>query len=116
MGALGTFTFPAGLYAYVGSAQRHREARLARHLRRDKRLKWHIDYFRAAGEVRAVTRLQGGREAECRLASLLAAQPGASLPVARFGASDCRCPGHLIRFEAATLWIPGPLEAYPGRD
>lgn len=46
VGALGTFVFPAGRYLYTGSARRGAAARIARHARRDKRLRWHIDYFR----------------------------------------------------------------------
>ena len=47
VGKLGMFTFPAGYYLYVGSAlgPGGLEARLARHRRRGKKLRWHIDYL-----------------------------------------------------------------------
>ena len=45
IGALGELAFPAGLYAYVGSAQNSLEKRATRHLRKEKRLFWHIDYL-----------------------------------------------------------------------
>ena len=36
IGALGSFTFRAGVYLYVGSAQRNLTARVERHGRKDK--------------------------------------------------------------------------------
>jgi Uri superfamily endonuclease len=36
IGALGEVTFPAGLYAYVGSAQNNLELRVKRHQRKEK--------------------------------------------------------------------------------
>lgn len=96
VGALGSLTFAPGLYAYVGSAQRNRPARIARHLRRDKVRRWHIDYFRPAAEVVAVTLCDGGRADECRLARHLVETFGAKPAFPRFGASDCGCPGHLL--------------------
>ena len=45
VGALGSFTFRAGVYLYVGSAQRNLAARVERHGRKDKPLRWHIDYL-----------------------------------------------------------------------
>ncbi len=43
IGALGVQEFPAGHYLYTGSARRNLEARIHRHLRREKKLRWHID-------------------------------------------------------------------------
>lgn len=92
IGRLGTFDFPAGDYVYTGSASRNLEARIARHLRPDKRPHWHIDYLLAAPGVTvlAVTHSATG---ECALNQ---ATPG-SAPVPRFGATDCRlgCGSHL---------------------
>lgn len=96
VGALGSYTFAPGLYAYVGSAQKNRRARIARHLRREKPLRWHIDYFRPATDVVAVTLCDGDRVDECRLVDHLVATLGAERACPRFGASDCRCPGHLL--------------------
>lgn len=103
VGALGTFTFAPGLYAYVGSAQRNRRARVARHLRTGKIHRWHIDYFREAARVIAVTLCDGDRSGECRLVQQLVDAYGAEWACSRFGASDCRCPGHLLRVAQDTL-------------
>ena len=45
VGALGKLTFTKGLYAYVGSAQVNLEKRVGRHLGKEKRKFWHIDYL-----------------------------------------------------------------------
>ncbi|MGE5465801.1 MAG: GIY-YIG nuclease family protein [Ignavibacteria bacterium] len=94
VGRLGRFDFPAGTYVYTGSAKRNLEARIARHLRREKTLRWHIDYLLAAPGV-SVVEVQRSRRHECRWnratrGEILA--PG-------FGASDCAagCGSHLKR-------------------
>lgn len=95
-GSLGLVALPPGLYAYVGSAQRRRSARIARHLQPEKPLRWHIDYIRPHARVVAVSLVDGTRDGECRLAQQLTETLGARVAVPRFGASDCRCPGHLL--------------------
>ncbi|MCL4467217.1 MAG: GIY-YIG nuclease family protein [Chloroflexi bacterium] len=98
---MGRFSFPAGHYAYLGSALGGLRARLARHLAGGGKAHWHVDYLRPlAADVRAWA-LVGRERQECALAAALARQPGSSLAVPRFGSSDCRCPGHLV-------WLPGP--------
>ena len=94
VGALGSIPFEPGIYLYVGRARRHLRQRLERHMRHARRRRWHIDYLleaAAAREAYIVPTLQ-----ECALARELAAAPGARV-IPRFGSSDCRCPGHLIR-------------------
>ncbi len=91
VGSLGAVTFRRGWYAYVGSARRGRDARVARHRRAGKPLRWHADYLfsrHPAGRAWLIdTRLS-----ECELAARLG---GEGVP--RFGSSDCRCGGHLVR-------------------
>jgi len=92
VGRLGIFTFPAGRYVYTGSAKCNLEARIARHLRAEKNLRWHIDYLLAAPGAR-VSGVRRSKQGECVLHSRT---PGA-IPVPGFGASDCRagCGSHL---------------------
>ena len=107
VGALGEYTFPAGDYAYVGRAKRGFDARLARHRRLDdKTIRWHFDYLRAAG--RWIEARTPHAESECTLADRLADRAGAERFVDGFGASDCRCGGHLVRFEGEAQ-LPGEL-------
>ena len=94
VGALGRFPFAAGVYLYVGSAQRNRKARVDRHGRKDKPLRWHIDYLSAKARMLGAVLVAGSRRQECRLARTLAASLPRAVP--RFGASDCGCGGHLF--------------------
>lgn len=102
VGRLGEFDFDAGWYAYVGSARGPGglAARIARHQREPKPRHWHIDYLRAHAELIAVWYTVGSLGRECSWAGVLRHRPQASLPIPGFGASDCRCPGHLIYFGA----------------
>lgn len=95
LGGLGHRTFPPGFYVYTGSARRGLNRRIARHLRLRKRFHWHVDFLRAHSlRVQAFPiRASSG---ECALAADVA-RIGREL-VAGFGSSDCRCPGHLVRF------------------
>ncbi len=96
VGRLGRKRFPAGYYAYVGSAVRNRDARLMRHLRTSKKKRWHVDYLREKAEIRGIYLC--GIE-ECALNELLAKVPGCEVPVPGFGSSDCAsCESHLAYF------------------
>lgn len=94
VGRLGTFDFPAGRYVYTGSARRNFEARIQRHLRRDKALHWHIDYLLASPGVRIIA-VKRSRRDEC---ALNRGTRGCAV-AAGFGASDCTagCAAHLKR-------------------
>ena len=109
IGRLGRRRFPAGHYLYLGSARGPGglAARLGRHRRLEKRQHWHIDYLRSAMEVQGVWALASDEALECRWAQAAAILPGAAIPVGRFGASDCRCPAHLVH-----LQDPSPLERF----
>jgi endonuclease-3 len=102
VGALGALDFPAGWYAYTGTAlgpggfarvERHRELASGE---RDTR-HWHVDYLLGHPAVRvdAVARTPGA-DRECAVSEALAAAEGTER-VLDFGASDCDCAGHLVR-------------------
>jgi Uri superfamily endonuclease len=107
VGRLGFFRFLAGWYAYVGSARGPGglAARLARHLRPLKAMHWHIDYLRVQAQPVEIWYATGKQRRECAWALALLGLRGASAPVSRFGASDCRCPAHLIYFAAPPDWM-----------
>ncbi len=102
VGTLGTVFFNKGLYAYVGSAQNNLEKRIERHLRREKKLFWHIDYLLEDPKVQVVKVLfsSGGKKAECQLAKKLGSF---AVGVEGFGSSDCNCVSHLFRFDDVGL-------------
>jgi Uri superfamily endonuclease len=92
IGRLGGFDFPAGRYVYTGSARRNLDARIARHFRHEKALRWHIDYLLTSQGVRVVEVVRSPR-GEC---ALNRASRGRILAFG-FGASDCHadCGAHL---------------------
>ena len=94
VGQLGCYYFKPGVYLYVGSAQRNLPARLKRHDRRIKPLRWHIDYLSTQAAMIGVMIVPGPRERECELAKELSDMYELAVP--GFGASDCRCGGHLF--------------------
>ena len=92
VGKLGYVSLPKASYAYVGSAMNGLRARLARHLRRKKKLHWHIDYLLKEAEVEEIILCPGKKRVECSLAQALA---GKFQSVPGFGSSDCKCRSHL---------------------
>jgi len=95
VGRLGRRFFGPGWYCYAGSAQRGLLARLRRHARRRKVRHWHIDSLTAVGSVVGAWVGESAKSAECRLAAALSVRGEVTVG---FGASDCRCRGHLVRF------------------
>ncbi len=92
IGRLGNFTFRPGVYLYSGSARRGLRSRINRHLRREKKLRWHIDYL-LDSPVAEVRRVLISTRPECELVR----KGGGLVVVPGFGASDCRsgCASHL---------------------
>ena len=100
VGRLGTFNFPSGYYIYVGSAMSGFAGRINRHLKRKKRMRWHIDYFLEVADLLWVDLYETEDTTdECRLCAQVAQLKGAAIIADRFGASDCRCKSHLYYFE-----------------
>ncbi len=119
-------TLPPGHYLYAGSARGPGglRARLSRHLKRRKKIRWHVDQLTTrSGFICALPfpdapepahKLQSGAEhqpepvpppepesntSECQLASLLL-NAGFSHPLPGFGSSDCSsCNSHLLRWQ-----------------
>ncbi|HKJ70394.1 MAG TPA: GIY-YIG nuclease family protein [Gammaproteobacteria bacterium] len=114
VGALGRCTFPAGWYAYTGSARRGLRARLRRHCAPPaaKRMRWHVDYLLTSPHA-AIRFMQLSGDPECAVNQRVA---GTS-PCPGFGASDCRggCGSHLrYRGPAFDLQALAPSPS-PGR-
>lgn len=112
VGALGLCRFPAGYYAYAGSAQRNLPARLRRHSLVTKPRHWHLDYLRPYGTMLGAAAAAAGKPAECGISRALAATPGAGVPAPGFGASDCRCTAHLYWFARRPPVIDQPALLY----
>ncbi|HDQ05914.1 MAG TPA: GIY-YIG nuclease family protein [Candidatus Bathyarchaeota archaeon] len=108
VGKLGKHRFPRGYYVYTGSALGKGAAglkhRIARHLRKEKRRFWHLDYLLADENVsvEAVIAAETNENMECSINSHIKGIEGAEVPVKGFGASDCKenCGSHLLYFPA----------------
>jgi Uri superfamily endonuclease len=93
VGGLGERELKAGYYAYVGSAQRGLEQRVARHLRKQKPTHWHIDYLLARARAVDIVVAQSEERKECEVAEKLAKR---FEHIRGFGSSDCKCGSHLF--------------------
>ncbi len=94
VGALGDVSFAPGFYAYVGSALRGLDKRMARHRKREKKLFWQIDYLREAADFVTVLPIRTRDDLECSVAGKMTDLAEGSIK--DFGASDCRCRSHLF--------------------
>ena len=92
----GFIVLDPGTYAYVGSAfgPGGVQARVGRHLRKEKSVRWHIDWITAkdAFEPLEILVFEGER-VETQVSEVLASRFEA---VRGFGASDCREESHLF--------------------
>ncbi len=102
IGSLGHADFPAGTYAYTGSAlgkSSNLNARVVRHLKAEKKVWWHIDYLLGVEgvSVKALLYAESMLRAECEIAQRIGEIAQAEALVRGFGASDCRhgCGSHL---------------------
>lgn len=97
VGSLGRLHFPAGYYAYTGSARGPGGLkRLDRHATvmdgSNKTRRWHIDYLLPHCKLVQAVITRTDRDLECHIARSI----GEKLPpLPRFGCSDCRCASHL---------------------
>lgn len=91
VGSLGSIEFKPGYYAYIGSAMNGIENRVRRHLREEKKIRWHIDYLLQHARVDEVYYKEGEEKEECRIASLFNMHY-----IPKFGSSDCNCKSHLF--------------------
>jgi Uri superfamily endonuclease len=100
IGKLGPLELRRGFYVYVGSAlgPGGLRARIAHHQKVSQRPHWHIDYLRPHTRLDRVWSSHGRTRREHQWARLIHALRGASVPLARFGASDCKCKAHLLFF------------------
>ena len=108
IGSLGYVHFSRGWYAYIGSAMGGLKSRVTRHLRKDKKLHWHIDYLLRLASIKKVFMNESETRKECRIAGILVNYfdyvPG-------FCCSDCSCKSHLFYSRHKQEMIPKINEA-----
>ncbi|MGQ9787835.1 MAG: GIY-YIG nuclease family protein [Candidatus Hadarchaeaceae archaeon] len=93
IGQLGAVDFKRGYYAYVGSALGGISTRVRRHLRREKKLHWHVDHLLLHARAVDVVAARGRGRKECSVAAELAKRLSS---IKGFGSSDCDCKSHLF--------------------
>jgi len=99
IGKIGEIEFKKGYYVYVGSALNSIDSRIRRHLSKEKKLFWHIDYLLKSpnSNVKEVILERSPEKWECDVAMEIS-KKGTSTD--RFGCSDCKCSSHLFYFES----------------
>ena len=100
VGRLGEQLFLPGFYAYCGSAfgPGGLKARLAHHLRKSDRPRWHIDYLKNISRCSEIWFSTKGENLEHYFAEQLSVLPETGTTIDNFGASDCNCASHLFYF------------------
>jgi len=98
IGKLGKFRFPKGYYIYTGSAMNSLSARIDRHLKKKKRLFWHIDFLLKYGKILKVRENVSKTRRECQENLKVGRLFGAIILHKKFGSSDCNCQTHLFFF------------------
>ena len=106
IGRLGSLALRPGWYVYVGSAfgPGGLGARLAHHRKRAARPHWHVDHLRLHTQLARVWYTHDPVRREHQWARVMPRLPGAEAPLRGFGASDCACTSHLVRFARRPSW------------
>jgi len=90
------FRLKKGYYAYVGSGMNSLEGRVLRHLRKDKKLHWHIDYLTLIATPLKAYLVPSPVRIEEELSKSLNM---VGKVVKGFGSSDLSVPGNLFFFD-----------------
>jgi histidyl-tRNA synthetase len=101
LGGRAAIDLPAGRYLYCGSAKGPGglKARLSRHFRHGKSMRWHVDQLTERGSVVGSWIFPSGDEC-----ALVAAMSNVPAPISGFGNTDCRrCRSHLLRWSDANM-------------
>ena len=111
IGKKGEIQFKNGVYVYVGSALNSLEGRIRRHLRKNKKMHWHVDYLldNSSSRVIDVYFNADGVKHECELAREISIN---GKEIDGFGCSDCKCPAHLFYFKNESQATLNCLEGF----
>ena len=95
----GSKDFTPGFYVYSGSGKKNLLKRVERHLRKEKKLKWHIDYFSSQKVVTPKEIFLFKEKNECEN-NLFFKKIGGVIVIPGFGSSDCKdkCGTHFLYF------------------
>lgn len=116
IGKMGSFFFKEGTYLYIGSAlgqgSSSLEGRIRRHIKIEKKAFWHIDYFLKSNLVRIthVMLATSTTDLECKIAKRIEKNLYVSIPVEKFGSSDCSCLAHFFKIKDGNVNLLDNLE------
>lgn len=96
VGKLGPINFKKGYYTYIGSALNSLEDRINHHRRKDKKLRWHVDYLLDEGRIVEILCFETTERVECTVARTFQKNLDS---IKNFGCSDCSCESHLFYSE-----------------
>lgn len=94
IGKLGEIFLKKGFYAYVGSSMNNLEKRIKRHLKKEKKIHWHIDYLLNKARIFESYLKENNYKEECRLANFFLKEKLEKID--GFGSTDCNCKSHLF--------------------
>jgi len=92
IGKLGSIFFKKGYYAYIGSALNGINQRVNRHLKKNKKMHWHIDYLLKHSEIIKIYFKESKNKEECKISKSFINFK----QINGFGCSDCKCNSHLF--------------------
>ena len=97
IGKLGKITIKPGIYVYIGSAfgPGGLRARIGRHLKKSKKVRWHIDYIRKELDIIDIYFSTRSEKLECIWAQEIL-NSGAGVLLKNLGSSDCKCMSHFL--------------------
>jgi sugar fermentation stimulation protein A len=93
IGRLGPTHFKKGYYVYIGSALASLQGRINRHLRKEKKVRWHIDYLLNEAQIIEILFFETEQKLECYYSKKIRKNLDV---IKNFGSSDCSCEGHLF--------------------
>ena len=101
-----TWMIKPGFYLYFGSARgktaTNLRNRLLRHLKRKKKIFWHIDHFTSHSDAKTISIYYNtcSEITECSALQEIKDEFQESITISNFGSSDCKsnCGGHLLFF------------------
>lgn len=104
IGSIGRIKFDKGIYAYVGSAQNNLEKRIARHMSKNKKKFWHIDYLLDSKFTKVINVFykKSRKIEECKIADKLGKT---EILIPNFGCSDCNCKSHLFKIRNLDIFL-----------
>ncbi len=98
--------FTKGYYYYVGSAQKNLRQRLTRHLKKKKKIHWHIDYITAihTNKIQIILLSQGSsKDLECEIANHFEYSLKLDASFKNFGNSDSNCSSTHLFYSKKTI-------------